>query len=148
MAYMLVAMGFTLSYAITYIGLAKKLSVAIIGSGASPWTVMIMVFILWLILGCLMDPGSMVILTMPFLGTTLFDLGFNPIWIGVVATLMTEVGMITPPVGLNLFVLKATSDVPIGLIVRGALPYLGVMVIGLVILCIFPEIALFLPNRM
>ena len=87
-------------------------------------------------------------LTIPFLFTPLVELGFNPIWLGVVSTLMTEVGMITPPVGLNLFVLRATTDVEMKHIIIGSLPYVFVLLFGLVFLNIFPQIALFLPGRM
>lgn len=141
-------MGLTLSYVISYLGIAQGLATFIINTGMSRWAVMIMLFILWFILGCLMDPGSMVVLTIPFIGPTLWELGFDPIWVGVVSTLMTEVGMITPPVGLNLFVLGNVSGVPLAKIIRGAIPYVIVMVIGLVLLCVFPQVALFLPSRM
>jgi TRAP-type C4-dicarboxylate transport system permease large subunit len=110
---------------------------------------MILLFVLWFVMGCLMDPGSMVILTIPFIFQTLVKLGFDPIWVGVVSTLCVEIGMITPPVGLNLFVLKSVvSDVSMANIMKGALPYVFVLIIGLVLLCIFPQIALFLPGRM
>ena len=142
-------MGLTLSYVVSYLGIAQGLARLIAENGVGRWTVMILLFLLWLVLGCLMDPGSMVVLTMPFLFQTLTDgLGFNPLWIGVCAALMTEVGMITPPVGLNLFVLGNVTGIKLARIIKGALPFVLVMVIGLVILCIFPQIALFLPNRM
>jgi tripartite ATP-independent transporter DctM subunit len=141
-------MGLTLSYVISYLGIAQALAGAIAESGTNRWTVMILLFILWFILGCLMDPGSMVILTIPFIFSTLLELGFDPIWIGVVSTLMTEVGMITPPIGLNLFVLGTVSGVPMRHIIKGALPYVGVLLLGLILLCIFPQIALYLPSRM
>jgi C4-dicarboxylate transporter DctM subunit len=141
-------MGLTLSYVISYLGIAQGLAEFIIGAGMNRWTVMIALFVLWLVLGCLMDPGSMVVLTMPFVFNTLVELGFDPIWIGVTAALMTEVGMITPPVGLNLFVLGNVTGLPLAKIIKGALPYVMVMFIGLVLLCVFPQIALFLPSHM
>ncbi|MDR3294386.1 MAG: TRAP transporter large permease [Clostridiales Family XIII bacterium] len=145
----LVIMGLTLSYAISYLGLAQNIATTIAGSGTSPWMVMIMLFVLWFVMGCMMDPGSMVILTIPFIFPTLVKLGFDPIWIGVVSTLCVEIGMITPPVGLNLFVLKSVvPTVSMSNIMRGTLSYVGVLLVGLVILCIFPNIALFLPGRM
>jgi tripartite ATP-independent transporter DctM subunit len=141
-------MGLTLSYIVSYLGIAQAIAGAIAGSGTNRWTVMILLFVLWLVLGALMDPGSMVLLTIPFIFSTLMKLGFDPIWVGVVSTLMTEVGMITPPIGLNLFVLGTISGVPMREIIKGALPYVGVLLLGLVILCFFPQIALFLPSRM
>jgi TRAP-type C4-dicarboxylate transport system permease large subunit len=148
MMIMLIVMGLTLSYAISYAGVASNLARFIVSSGISPWAVMIMLFVLWLILGCLMDPGSMVVLTIPFVYPALVEMGFDPIWIGVVSTLMVEVGMITPPVGLNLFILKTVTGLKMSTIIVGSLPYVVCLVIGLVLLCFFPQIALFLPSRM
>jgi tripartite ATP-independent transporter DctM subunit len=141
-------MGLTLSYVISYLGIASNLAEFIVGSGTNRWVVMVMLFALWFVLGCLMDPGSMVVLTIPFIFPTLLEMGFDPIWVGVVSTLMTEVGMITPPVGLNLFVLGTVTGLPMRKVIVGALPYVGVMLVGLVVLCFFPGIALFLPSHM
>lgn len=140
--------GFCLSYVISYLGLAQKLAAMIAATGLNKWVVMILLYILWFILGCLMDPGSMVILTIPFVFDTLVALGFDPIWVGVVSTLCVEIGMITPPVGLNLFILRSSTGVPMTQIIKGALPYVVVLLIGLVILNIFPGIATFLPSLM
>jgi tripartite ATP-independent transporter DctM subunit len=144
----LIICGYCLSYCVSYLGIASKLASIIVDSGLSRWVVMIMLFVLWFILGCLMDPGSMIVLTIPFVFTTLVELGFDPIWIGVVAVLCVEIGMITPPVGLNLFVLRSVTDVPMTQIIKGSLPYVLVLVIGLAILCVFPDLALWLPSRM
>jgi len=141
--------GFCLSYVISYLGLAQSLASTIAASGVGRWTMMVLLFILWFILGCLMDPGSMVILTIPFVFQTLTTvMGFDPIWIGVVSTLCVEIGMITPPVGLNLFILRSSTGVEMTQIIKGALPYVIVLIVGLVILCVFPQIALFLPSLM
>jgi len=146
--FMMVA-GYSLTLVLSYLGIPSALAKSIASSGLNKYVVLTLVYILWFILGALMDPGSMVVLTVPFLWTTLTDgLGFDPVWIGVVATLMTEVGMISPPVGLNLFVLKATSGVEFKYILKGVWPYILVLLLGLVILTAFPGIALFLPNHM
>ena len=105
MILMLSICGLGLTYVVSYLGIASSIAEAIAASGLSRWGVMILVYILWLVLGCLMDPGSMVVLTIPFLLPTLNALGFDTIWLGVVSTLMVEVGMITPPVA-------STSSLP------------------------------------
>jgi tripartite ATP-independent transporter DctM subunit len=140
--------GMGLTYIVSYLGLASGISKVIAGSGLNKWAVLALVYLLWLVLGCLMDPGSMVILTIPFLLPALNAIGFDTIWLGVVSTLMVEVGMITPPVGLNLFVTKAISNVPMRDIIKGSLPFLLVFAIALLLLTIFPEIALWLPSKM
>jgi tripartite ATP-independent transporter DctM subunit len=144
----LVICGYCLSYCVSFLGIASKLASIIVDSGLSRWTVMIMLFILWFILGCLMDPGSMIVLTIPFVFPTLMELGFDPIWLGVVAVLCVEIGMITPPVGLNLFVLRSVTDVPMNNIIKGSLPYVATLLIGLIVLCLFPNLALWLPSHM
>jgi tripartite ATP-independent transporter DctM subunit len=144
----LVICGLSLSYVISYLGLAQSIAKIIVASGLNKWLVMTMLYILWFMLGCLMDPGSMVILTIPFVYPTIIALGFDPIWLGVVSTLCVEIGMITPPVGLNLFVIRTVTDVPMNKIITGTLPYVLVLITALIIITIFPEIALYLPSRM
>jgi C4-dicarboxylate transporter DctM subunit len=144
----MIIFGMTLGFTISYLGIAQDLATFIVATGLNRWLVMIMLFVLWFVMGCLMDPGSMVILTIPFIYPSLMSMGFNPIWLGVVSTLCVEIGMITPPVGLNLFVLRSITDVEMKDIIRGALPYVGVLLVGLVILCVFPGIALWIPSMM
>ncbi|MDT3701055.1 MAG: TRAP transporter large permease [Thermincola sp.] len=140
--------GMSLSYVVSYLGIAQNIADAIISASINKWIVLLLVYILWFIMGCLMDPLSMVVLTIPFIYPTFMALGFDPLWLGVVSTLAVEIGMITPPVGLNLFIIKAISDVPMGKIMAGALPFVFVLIFALILLTIFPQIALFLPSMM
>ena len=140
--------GMALSYVVSHLGVAQQITELIVGSGLNRWIVMILIYILWFFLGCLMDPLSMIVLTIPFIYPAILALGFDPLWLGIVSTLCVEIGMITPPVGLNLFVLKAITDVPMGQIMMGALPFVLVLIVGLIIFSIFPQIALFLPSLM
>jgi tripartite ATP-independent transporter DctM subunit len=144
----LIILGFCMSYCVSYLGIADQIATAIVASGLNKYVIMILIYVLWFIMGCLMDPSSMVILTVPFIFPTLTSLGFDPIWIGVVATLSVEIGMITPPVGLNLFVLRSNSGLKMSTIIKGSLPYVIVLLIGLVILTLFPQIALLIPSLM
>ena len=140
--------GLALSYVVSYIGLPKMLTDWVIEVGVNRWVFLILVYILWLILGCLIDPTSMIVLTIPFLFPVFNAFQFHPIWLGVVSTLSVEIGMITPPVGLNIFILKAISDVPMKKIIVGCMPMVVLLLIALLILSVFPEIALYLPRRM
>ena len=140
--------GLFLSYVVSYLGIAQNIANAITSLHVNRYVVIIFLYILWYIMGCLMDPGSMVILTIPFIYPTVMALGFNPIWLGVVSTLCVEVGMITPPVGFNLFIIRSISDVPIIEIMKGVIPYVFILTLGLIILTVFPEICLYLPSRM
>ena len=138
--------GMSLTYVVSFLGVAQEVANAIVGSGLNKWVILALIYVMWFILGCLMDPMSMVVLTIPFIYPTMMALGFDPIWLGVVSTLTVEIGMITPPVGLNLFVLRAITGIPMNTIMRGTLPFVMVLVMALLIVTIFPEIALFLPN--
>ena len=148
MIIMLIISGCCVSYVVSYLGIASSIAEAIVASGLNRYVVMLLLYVLWLILGCLMDPSSMVILTIPFIYPALIAMGFDPLWIGVVSTLCVEIGMITPPVGLNLFVLKANTDVSMSRLIKGTFPYVAVLIIGLAIITVFPGITTFLPSRM
>ncbi|MCW5700954.1 MAG: TRAP transporter large permease subunit, partial [Rhodospirillales bacterium] len=92
-------------------------------------------------------PVAVILMTAPILLPIITQAGFDPYWFAVIFTINMEIGLITPPVGLNLFVINAIlPELPLGSILRGSLPYVGCMVLGIVILGIFPEIALWLPN--
>ena len=144
----LIMCGFAMSYVISFLGIAQNIASAIIGSGLNRYVVILILYVLWFILGMLMDPASVVILTIPFLFRALVELGFDPLWIGVISVMASQLAMITPPVGLNLFVLKANCDVPMSQIIVGSLPYVVVLLIGLAIITVFPQITTVLPNLM
>jgi tripartite ATP-independent transporter DctM subunit len=137
-----------LTNVISRLGIATTMAKGITGIGVNRWVVMILLFALWYFLGTIMSPTAMVTLTIPFVFTPLTEIGFDPVWLGIVSTLCVEVGMITPPVGNNLFILKQTTGLDIGVIIKGAIPQIIVLSIGLVILCVFPGIATLLPRLM
>jgi TRAP-type C4-dicarboxylate transport system permease large subunit len=120
----------------------------VVESGISKYGLLIGLYVLWLIMGCLMDPGSMIVLTVPFLFKTLVSLGFDPIWIGIISTLAIEIGMITPPVGMNLFVLRANTDIEMIHIIKGSFPYVIVLLFSLILFTIFPQFILWVPQHM
>jgi TRAP-type C4-dicarboxylate transport system permease large subunit len=100
-------------------------------------------------LGMFFDANSMLVMTLPTFFPTVVALGYNPTWFGVICVLMCEVGLITPPVGVNCYVVAATvPDVPLEEVFRGIWPFVMMNIIALVILVVFPQIALFLPGHM
>lgn len=137
-----------LTNVIARLGIASALAQLCIGLDVNRWVIMIMLFVLWYFLGCIMSPTAMVTLTIPFIYEPLMQLGFDPIWLGIVSTLCVEVGMISPPVGNNLFILKQTTGLDIGVVIKGALPQICVLTFGLVLLCIFPDITTLIPSLM
>jgi tripartite ATP-independent transporter DctM subunit len=105
------------------------------------------ILFLYLLLGCIMNILPAVIVTLPIFFPTIIDLRFDPIWFGVIMVIVMEMGLITPPVGMNVFVIKGVAkDVSIDVIYRGILPFLVAMVVSVLILTAFPGIALYLPN--
>jgi tripartite ATP-independent transporter DctM subunit len=119
------------------------------GLAVSRYVILSIIIVIYLILGCFLDAISMMVLTMPVIFPVIKALGFDPIWFGVICVIMMEAGLITPPVGLNVYTLAGVvKDVPMQTIFRGAVPFLFAMVAVVIIITFFPEICLFLPSMM
>jgi tripartite ATP-independent transporter DctM subunit len=119
------------------------------GLGLGPYGALAVIIVAYVILGMFLDGLSMLVVTIPIVFPIMMQNGFDPIWFGVVAVIVVEMGMITPPVGLNVFVVKGIApDVPMTTIFRGVLPFLIAMFLCLLLIILFPQIALFLPNSM
>ena len=112
------------------------------------YAIFAVIIFIYIILGMFLDIFAAIILTVPIIFPTILALGFDPLWYGVIMVIMIEMGLITPPVGLNVFVLSGVTGIPVGTIFRGVWPFVVSMLVGVIILTIFPEIALFLPNIM
>lgn len=112
------------------------------------WVVLAAINLMLLVAGCFLPPAAIILMTTPILMPVIVSAGFDPIWFGVILTINMELGLITPPVGLNLFVINGiTPDVSLGTILRGAFPFMGCMVVAILILCVFPELATWLPSH-
>ena len=130
-------------------GLPEGLREIVSSFGVHPMTVMFMIIVIYLILGCVFESLSMLLLTVPIFFPLVKSLGFDPVWFGIIVVVVTEISLITPPVGLNVFVLKGViGDVSTSTIFRGVTPFWIVDIIRLLILVLIPSIVLFLPDRM
>jgi C4-dicarboxylate transporter, DctM subunit len=117
--------------------------------GMNRYLVLGVVCLVYMVLGCLMEGLAIMVITLPVIYPMMMNLGFDPIWFGVVITLFMEMSLITPPVGMNVFVISGMArDVPMAVIFRGILPFFLAMVICLILLILAPQIALFLPGTM
>ena len=117
--------------------------------GLGRYGVLVLIMLMYLVLGCLMDALAMIILTIPIVFPLIQSLGFDPIWFGVIIVMTVELGLIHPPVGMNIFVIKSVvEDVKISTIFYGVLPFILTDLLRLVILIAFPIIATYLPSRM
>ena len=121
-----------------------------IGDLAIPaFAVLMVIIVVYIVLGTFMEGFAMMVLTVPIVLPIITTLGYDPIWFGIIMVLVLEMGLISPPVGLNVFVVKGVaSHVPLGQIYRGILPFWLAMGVCVMLLVAFPEIALFLPNTM
>jgi tripartite ATP-independent transporter DctM subunit len=118
-------------------------------AGLAPYTVLFLVILFYIGLGCVMDALSMVLLTIPFIFPMVAALDFNPVWFGIIVVTVAEIGLITPPVGMNLFVIQAAaSDVRQATIFKGIGPFLVADVVRVSILVAIPAISLWLPSLM
>jgi C4-dicarboxylate transporter DctM subunit len=112
-----------------------------------PMAIMGVIVLLYLVGGCFMDALALITLTVPIIYPVVLVLGFDPIWFGVIIVLVTEMGVITPPVGVNVYVIKGVAeDVPLETIFKGIFPFLAAIIVAVIILMIFPQIATFLPS--
>ncbi len=146
---MLIVMGAGfLSRVMGFLGIPAALTGAILDLQLSPYLLMLLLGGVYILLGCLLDGFSIVLMTLPIALPMVTAAGFDPIWFGIYLILMVEVSQITPPVGFNLFVIQGLTDEPITRIARHALPFFFLMLLTTVILTVFPQIALFLPHLM
>jgi tripartite ATP-independent transporter DctM subunit len=137
-----------LSRVMGFLGIPATITQAITEMDLSPYMLMIILGGFYILLGCLLDGFSIVVMTLPIALPMVTAAGFDPIWFGIYLILMVEVSQITPPVGFNLFVIQGLTGEPILNIAKYALPFFFLMLLTTVILTIFPDIALFLPNLM
>lgn len=141
--------GLVFSFFLTAYGVPQELAATMLAISPNKWVTFAAVMVVMLILGCFMEPVGILMITMPFVFPTMTAMGFDPIWLGVECTIACMVGMITPPVGMNLFVLKGcVPGLSLSTIIKGAIPMCILMLISLIIIAIFPALATFLPASM
>ena len=149
MTCMLLAGSSLINFIFNYLTVPSLLSAAVTSMALTPLTVFILVVILYVILGMFIDGISMVVLTSATVCPLMNSLGFDPVWFGVILVMLVEIALVTPPVGVNLYVLAGIGEsVTFGQICQGVLPYIGVLLFMIVLLYLFPQVVLWLPNTM
>jgi tripartite ATP-independent transporter DctM subunit len=136
------------SFVTHYIRLPELLTQAILDMQLTPYLVLSLFYLLYLLLGMLLDPISMMVMTVPTILPTVVALGFDPIWFAVVVTMACEMGLITPPVGLNLYILRGVSGASLDEIALGSAPFVFVLLFNMGLLTVYPGLALWLPSLM
>ncbi|MCH9808007.1 MAG: TRAP transporter large permease [Alphaproteobacteria bacterium] len=147
MILMIIACSALFSQMLSSFYITQTAAEAIAGAGLNKWVLMLAINVFLLVAGFFLPPVAVILMTAPILLPIVTQAGFDPYWFAVVFTINMEIGLITPPVGLNLYVINGIApDIPLATILKGALPFMACMVIGILLLCIFPEIATWLPN--
>jgi len=137
-----------LAQSVSILGVPQQILNMVADSGLDRYTILLIVVLVYLVLGCFFDGLSLMIMTLPVVFPLLTGLGFDPIWIGVLITIVIEIGQVTPPVGLNLSVLSSltNNEISLGRVAKATVPYWMIHLFAVVVLTAFPMIALFLPN--
>jgi C4-dicarboxylate transporter DctM subunit len=148
MILMIVAFSAVLGQVLSFLNVPQELAQLVADLQVNRWVVFVIMNLLFLFLGCFIPPVAIILVTMPVLFPIITELGFDPIWFGVVMTLNMEMGLITPPVGLNLYVVQGIApDIPLRDILAGSLPYVAVLALGIIILALSPGLVTWLPNQ-
>jgi C4-dicarboxylate transporter DctM subunit len=144
----IVLAAYLFSYAISYAGIGEAITQWVIGLKLSRLEFFFATFILYTILGCLVESVGMIVITVPLLFPLLPQFGIDPVWFGIILVVFVELGQISPPIGINLYVVQAMWTGKLSDVVMGTIPFHLIMLLLLFLLVFFPEIALWLPSKM
>jgi len=143
----IIGMSLLYSYVMSYLHISQSAAEWIVAMHLSKWLLLAAILVFVVVLGFFLPPVSIILMTAPIILPPLKDAGFDLIWFGIVMTVVMEMGLIHPPVGLNIFVIKNVApDIPLKDIVWGVMPFLGLMFVAVLLLCVFPGIATWLPD--
>jgi tripartite ATP-independent transporter DctM subunit len=149
MLMMIIGMSLLYSYVMSYLHISQNAAQWVVGMHLSKWVLLAVILLMVVVLGFFLPPVSIILMTAPIILPPLKAAGFDLIWFGVVMTIVMEMGLIHPPVGLNIFVIRNVApDIPLRDVIWGVMPFVALMVVAVVLLCLFPGIATGLPNMM
>jgi len=147
MLMLIIGMSLLYSYVMSYLHISQGAAQAIVAMQLSRWVLLGAILVLVVVLGFFLPPVSIILMTAPIILPPLRDAGFDLIWFGVVMTIVMEMGLIHPPVGLNIFVIRNIApDIPLRDVIWGTLPFVLLMALAVVMLCLLPSISTWLPN--
>jgi TRAP-type C4-dicarboxylate transport system permease large subunit len=146
---MIIGMSLLYSYVMSYLHISQSAAEAIVSLHLSRWLLLAVILLMVVVLGFFLPPVSIILMTAPIVLPPLRAANFDLIWFGVVMTIVMEMGLIHPPVGLNIFVIKNIApDIPLSDVMWGVLPFVGLMILAVVILCFAPGIATWFPDHL
>jgi TRAP-type C4-dicarboxylate transport system permease large subunit len=143
----IIGMSLLFSYVMSYLHISQSTAQWIVDMQLSKWVLLASILLMVILLGFFLPPVSIILMTAPIILPPLKAAGFDLVWFGILMTIVMETGLIHPPVGLNIFVIKNIApDIALGDIIRGVLPFVVLMLLAVVLICVFPQIATALPN--
>jgi C4-dicarboxylate transporter, DctM subunit len=149
MLLMIIGTSILFGYMMSSLQVTQSVAEGIASMQVNRWVVLAAINLMLLVAGMFLPPAAIILMTTPILMPVILAAGFDPIWFGVILTINMELGLITPPVGLNLFVINGiTPDVKLPTILKGAFPFMLCMIVAIVILCLFPGLATWLPTAL
>jgi C4-dicarboxylate transporter DctM subunit len=149
MILMIIGAAVLFGYMLTSLYLTQTLATAIAEMQVNRWVLMGLINVFLLVCGFFIPPAAIILMTAPILLPIIKAAGFDPVWFGVIVTINMEIGLIHPPVGLNIYIVKSIApDVPLMKVIWGTVPYVACMFLAIFILCVFPEIATWLPDHL
>jgi tripartite ATP-independent transporter DctM subunit len=147
MLLMIIGMSLLYSYVMSYLHISQSAAEWVVGLHLSKWVLLAVILLMVIVFGFFLPPVSIILMTAPIILPPLREAGFDLIWFGVVMTIVMEMGLIHPPVGLNIFVIKNVApDIPLSDVIWGVAPFVVLMFVSVVLLCVFPQIATGLPD--
>ena len=146
MLLLIIGMSLLYSYVMSYLHISQSAAQAVVAMALSKWVLLAVILLMVIVFGFFLPPVSIILMTAPIILPPLKAAGFDLIWFGVVMTIVMEMGLIHPPVGLNIFVIKNIApDIPLKDVIVGVMPFVGLMFVAVILLCVFPGIATELP---
>jgi TRAP-type C4-dicarboxylate transport system permease large subunit len=150
MIYVLILGGITISFFLGITELPEVLTTKVAQKDLPPLGIIAILLVVYILLGAVMESFSIMVITVPVISGLIIDLGFDLTWWGVIMLVVVEIGLITPPFGINVFVLKAVAgaDLPLTAVFRGVMPFVGADIVKLILLVLLPSLVLWLPSTM
>jgi tripartite ATP-independent transporter DctM subunit len=149
MLLLIIGMSLLYSYVMSYLHISQSAAQWVVDMHLSRWVLLAVILFMVVVLGFFLPPVSIILMTAPIILPPLKAAGFDLIWFGIVMTIVMEMGLIHPPVGLNIFVIKNIApDIPLRDVIVGVMPFVGLMFVAIVLLCVFPTIATALPSML
>jgi len=149
MILMIIGAAVLFGYMLTSLYLTQTLATAIAEMHVNRWVLMGLINVFLLVCGFFIPPAAIILMTAPILLPIIKAAGFDPVWFGVIVTINMEIGLIHPPVGLNIYIVNSIApDVPLMKVIWGTIPYVLCMFLAIILLSVFPEIATWLPDQL